>query len=98
MATSKLHSFDFEVFGKVQGVFFRRETQKKAAKLGVCGWVMNTQTMTVVGTAQGSKEMLQQMKHWLSKVGSKRSRISKCDIKNERTLSALEFSDFSVRV
>ena len=32
-ATSKLISINFEVFGKVQGVFFRKYTQQEATKL-----------------------------------------------------------------
>ena len=35
----KLH---FEVFGKVQGVFFRKHTQAEAQKLHLVGWVKNT--------------------------------------------------------
>ncbi|XP_060575297.1 acylphosphatase-1-like [Ruditapes philippinarum] len=43
-----LVSVDFEVFGKVQGVFFRRYTQKKAKELHIVGWVMNTHRGTVL--------------------------------------------------
>ena len=34
----------FEVFGKVQGVYFRKHTQAKARELGLTGWVQNTRT------------------------------------------------------
>ena len=32
----------FEVFGKVQGVFFRKYTKQQAQALGVTGWCRNT--------------------------------------------------------
>ena len=37
-----LIAVDFEVFGKVQGVFFRKFTNEKANSLGLRGWVKNT--------------------------------------------------------
>ena len=36
-------------------------------------------------------------KHWLANVGSKKSRITRCDIKNIRALEKSEYPDFSVR-
>jgi len=41
--------YAFEVFGKVQGVFFRKHTQRRAQELGLAGWVANTAAKTVVG-------------------------------------------------
>lgn len=35
-------------------------------------------------------------KEWLSKTGSKKSRIDKCDFKNERTLDSFEYNSFEV--
>lgn len=35
----RLGSISFEVHGRVQGVFFRKHTQKKAKELGLVGWV-----------------------------------------------------------
>lgn len=42
-------SVDFEVFGKVQKVFFRKHTKNKADELGLVGWVKNTKQDTVIG-------------------------------------------------
>ena len=49
---SMAYSVDFEVHGRVQGVFFRACTQEKAKNLGLVGWVMNTPRDTVKGVIQ----------------------------------------------
>jgi acylphosphatase len=71
----------YEVFGKVQGVFFRKHTKTTADSLGLVGWVMNTDSATVVGQAAGPPEKIQKFSNWLCKVGSPKSRIDKCDTK-----------------
>ena len=50
-----MNRIKYEVFGKVQGVFFRKYTKKEADKLGLSGWVMNTDNGTVVGVAEGRR-------------------------------------------
>ena len=37
-----LVAVEYEVFGRVQGVFFRKFTNEKALSLGLRGWVKNT--------------------------------------------------------
>ena len=37
-----LIAVQYEVFGRVQGVFFRKFTNEKALSLGLRGWVKNT--------------------------------------------------------
>ena len=49
----RMKRLKYEVFGKVQGVFFRKYTKKEADKLGISGWVMNTEKKTVIGEAEG---------------------------------------------
>lgn len=48
-------SVSFQVFGKVQGVFFRKCTLQKASELGLCGWVQNENNVerSVTGVVQG---------------------------------------------
>jgi acylphosphatase len=96
-ATSKLLSVDFEVFGKVQGVFFRKYSQQEGTKLKLVGWVMNTEQGTVVGQAQGKEDAIRKMKEWLKKTGSPKSKIEKCEFKSEREIQKLEYSSFDVR-
>ena len=42
-------TIEFEVFGRVQGVFFRKYTKAKAEELGLTGWCRNTHRGTVQG-------------------------------------------------
>jgi acylphosphatase len=95
--SGKLLSYDYEVFGVVQGVFFRKYTQTEAKKLKLVGWVQNTRNDTVIGQVQGKQQDAVLMKNWLSKVGSPSSTIDKCDIKNEKEISQLEFNRFDIR-
>ncbi|CAH3016083.1 unnamed protein product [Porites evermanni] len=84
MAGKGLRSVDFEVFGKVQGVFFRKHTRINAGKHSLVGWCL------VVSC-------LFSRKRWLKETGSPKSRIDRCEFKNERTITKLEFSDFTIR-
>lgn len=97
--------FQYEVFGKVQGVFFRKYTQREATRLGLVGWVRNTDRTRssvegeIAGTA-GQSEELAQMRHWLGKVGSPKSRIERAEfvpLSEERVQELLEMNEFVVR-
>ncbi|XP_061831144.1 acylphosphatase-2-like [Nerophis lumbriciformis] len=94
---SGLVSVDFEVFGHVQGVCFRMYTEKEAGLLGVVGWVKNTHSGTVVGHLQGPSDAVEEMKVWLSKVGSPGSRISRTSFSNSNNINKLEMSGFHTR-
>lgn len=96
-AKNDLLNSDFEVFGKVQGVFFRKHTQRRASELGLKGWVMNTAQGTVVGQIQGPNNAIDQMKMWLEKVGSPKSRIDKTTFKNEQPINMSAFRTFAIR-
>ncbi|KAI1896971.1 hypothetical protein AGOR_G00100410 [Albula goreensis] len=93
----KLSSIDFEIFGNVQGVCFRMYTEDQGKKLGVNGWVKNTRQGTVIGQVQGPSNKVQQMKAWLSKVGSPSSRIDRAEFTNERDIPKLEIRGFGTR-
>ncbi|NWR43781.1 ACYP2 protein, partial [Regulus satrapa] len=108
-ASGALKSVDYEVFGRVQGnggpwgaggpraAAAPRYTEQEAKKLGVVGWVKNTSQGTVTGQVQGPEERVNEMKSWLSKVGSPSSRIDKTNFSNEKEISKLDFSDFNTR-
>merc|ERR1712110_142811 len=70
----------YEVFVKVQGVFFRKYTKKKADELGIKGWCMNTKSGIVKGEAMGSKEKIDVFKTYLTSQGSPKSSIDKAII------------------
>ena len=75
---------EFEVFGKVHGVFFRKYTHQEAKKLKLNGWCKNTEKGTVFGVIQGDKIDVEKMLKWLSKIGSPKSKIEKLVV-NQRT-------------
>ncbi len=94
---SKLISVDFEVFGKVQGVFFRRHTEKEAVKLSLKGWVMNTRDGSVCGQLQGDEQSVAIMKRWLKMTGSPKSRIEKAVFSMDKEIKTLQFDNFQIR-
>lgn len=52
------------VHGRVQGVFFRLETQKAAAGIGVCGWVRNRDDGTVEAVFEGEQGCVNAAVEW----------------------------------
>lgn len=53
------------VTGRVQGVSFRWYTEKRAAELGLTGWVRNQDDGSVRLEAQGPAEAVDQLVAWL---------------------------------
>ncbi|XP_015608346.1 acylphosphatase-1 [Cephus cinctus] len=95
--SNKIISVNFEVYGRVQGVFFRKYTKKRCEELGLKGWCMNTEIGTVVGHIEGEKSKIEEMKHWLQYKGSPQSLIDKVVFRDEQELSQPTFSDFKIR-
>uniref|UniRef100_G3TQN2 acylphosphatase n=1 Tax=Loxodonta africana TaxID=9785 RepID=G3TQN2_LOXAF len=79
------------------GVCFRMYAESEAKKIGVVGWVKNTGKGTVIGQVQGPEEKVNSMKSWLSRVGSPSSRIDRTNFSNEKAISKLEYTNFSIR-
>lgn len=52
------------ISGRVQGVFFRAETQRAAQRIGVHGWVKNQADGTVAAVFEGSKDKVDQTIEW----------------------------------
>eukprot|EP00922_Rhytidocystis_sp_ex-Travisia-forbesii_P005301 GHVS01007742.1.p1 GENE.GHVS01007742.1~~GHVS01007742.1.p1 ORF type:complete len:190 (+),score=46.42 GHVS01007742.1:178-747(+) len=98
-SSSSFHRANFEVFGRVQGVFFRVHAQRTARELGLAGWVRNTRGGTVEGLVEGPTDKLDEMLRWLRQVGSPNSRIDKCIVKSYKQLAQTDLSeqhDFAV--
>ncbi|XP_067911660.1 acylphosphatase-1 [Heterodontus francisci] len=91
-----LLSLHYEVFGKVQGVFFRKHTQKEAKRLGLTGWVQNTVQGTVKGQLQGAEERVRAMQTWLRNTGSPKSQIERVEFTNQKRIQQREYSDFQI--
>nr|XP_004455230.2 acylphosphatase-1 [Dasypus novemcinctus] len=91
-----LISVDYEIFGKVQGVFFRKYTQAEGKKLGLVGWVQNTDRGTVQGQLQGPTSKVRHMQEWLETRGSPKSHIDRANFNNEKVILKLDYSDFQI--
>lgn len=65
--------------GRVQGVFFRAETQARARKLGLSGWVKNTGEGHVAILVAGPEDAVSNMQKWLSK-GPPLARVDKVEL------------------
>jgi acylphosphatase len=52
------------ISGRVQGVFFRAETQRAAERIGVHGWVRTQPDGTVAAVFEGSKQSVDQAVEW----------------------------------
>jgi len=52
------------VQGRVQGVWFRASTQEEAQRLGVSGWVRNTNDGDVEIFMQGQDDAVEELLQW----------------------------------
>ena len=75
MKTMCIHAI---VSGKVQGVFYRNGTQKKALALNITGWVKNTDEGNVELHACGDEENIKKLIAWLWK-GPLLARVANVD-------------------
>jgi len=55
----------FRVQGQVQGVFYRASAEATARRLGLSGWVRNTEDGEVELVACGSAPRLDELEKWL---------------------------------
>ena len=67
------------ISGKVQGVFFRAETQKAAKGSGVVGWVRNRTDGKVEALMEGLRGDVEALIAWCGE-GSPVSRVDQVDV------------------
>jgi acylphosphatase len=68
-------SYRFVVAGRVQGVFFRESTRRRADELRLCGWVCNRPDGTVEGRVSGTDATaLDAFRLWLHR-GPERAQV-----------------------
>lgn len=75
MTTISIHAI---VHGKVQGVFFRDNTRRRATELNIGGWVKNNDNGTVELKARGDEEKIKLLVEWLHE-GPARAKIENVD-------------------
>lgn len=82
-----------QVYGLVQGVFFRASTKQEADRLGLKGWCRNEPDGSVLIIAEGSDKQLDQFEAWCND-GPEMARVDKL-LKDE--VSAEGFADFQIK-
>ena len=87
---TKVHAI---ISGRVQGVFYRLETQNAANRIGVNGWVRNLRDGTVEAVFEGEKDKVKSIIAWCQN-GPQNARVDQVKVNYEDYTG--EFSDFKV--
>lgn len=82
------------VSGRVQGVFFRSETEYEAVKRSVSGWVRNLPDGRVEAVFEGEKEAVEELVEFCRR-GPRGARVSKVEVRWEEYGG--EFKGFRIR-
>lgn len=82
------------ISGRVQGVWFRATTKKKADKLGLTGWVRNTTDGRVEAVFEGKHALITQMLGWCHQ-GPPLAKVETVNISKEPATH--EFHTFSMQ-
>ncbi len=81
------------ISGRVQGVFFRAQTQNAVEPLGLHGWVRNKADGTVEALFEGPESAVQQAIQWCRK-GPPSARVDDVQVSWERYSG--EFDSFRI--
>lgn len=81
-----------QVFGKVQGVYFRQSTHWKATELGINGWVKNEPDGSVSAELEGDEAHISTMLEWMKK-GPERASVDKLQISEGKVR---DYPDFRI--
>jgi len=87
----RIHVF---ISGRVQGVFFREYTKKKAKELGVKGWVKNLKDGRVEAVFEGEDKAVEEIVKWCWE-GSPYARVENVETTEEDYSD--EFGNFEIR-
>lgn len=91
MVLRRVHIF---VSGRVQGVFYRSNTRRKALELGLKGWVRNLRDGRVEVVAEGDEEQLGRLIEWCRR-GPPMARVMGLEVRWEDPTG--EYDNFEVR-
>lgn len=83
----------FKVIGRVQGVFFRANTQRQARLLKLTGWVRNCPDGSVELVACGTEKALKVLSEWLQK-GPDLARVDRVIVDEAESA---DYRDFEIR-
>jgi len=82
------------VSGRVQGVFFRSETEDEANRRNIAGWVRNTSDGRVEAIFEGEKEDVEKLIDFCRR-GPPGARVKNVDVQWDDYTG--EFRDFKIR-
>lgn len=82
------------ISGRVQGVFYRSNTRKRALELGLTGWVKNLRDGRVEAVFEGEESRIQQIIDWCH-AGPSHASVDKVEMNWEEPTG--EFQTFSIR-
>jgi len=82
------------ISGRVQGVFFRAETQRVASGFHLTGWVRNMKDGRVEALFEGDDANMDKMLDWCH-IGPPAARVKEVFVEEEP--SACEFHDFVIK-
>ncbi len=83
-----MRHIDIQIFGKVQGVYFRDSTKAVADQLGVTGYIKNMPDGSVYAEAEGSQFILDQFIEWCNE-GPERAVVERVE------MTESEFKNFN---
>ncbi len=89
--SENIKSLKLIVTGKVQGVFYRKNTQQKAKEFNLVGWVKNNTNGTVEIFIQGHQTDIQKMIDWCWQ-GPKNAAVSHIEIEESLPKNYSEFN------
>ena len=82
------------ISGRVQGVFFRAETQRTAKDLNLTGWVRNMADSRVEAVFEGDGTNVDKMMEWCH-IGPPAARVE--EVLTEEEPYSGNFRDFSIK-
>lgn len=71
------------IHGRVQGVFFRDSTRRKAREVGLGGWVRNRPDGTVEAVAQGTPDAVATLEQWFRDGGPRHARVDELEVSEQ---------------
>ncbi len=85
--------YRLRIYGKVQGVFFRKYAQMTAQSLGLGGFVRNEPDGSVYAEVEGAPEAVENFVKWAHR-GSPAAKVERVEV--EKNLTPLSETTFSI--